>query len=66
MNIRVILSGAAAFLCAGVLSSAQISPQDWKDTQELLATYAKVQPKPEVDVYYTNAFLSEAPYLPKK
>jgi hypothetical protein len=27
MNTRLILSGAAAFLCAGVLSSAQIAPQ---------------------------------------
>ena len=27
MNIRLILPGAAAFLCAGVLTSAQISPQ---------------------------------------
>jgi NitT/TauT family transport system substrate-binding protein len=42
------------------------APQDWKDTQELLATYAKVKPMPDIDAYYTNAFLSEAPYLPKK
>jgi hypothetical protein len=27
MNTRLIVSGAAAFLCAGVLSSAQIAPQ---------------------------------------
>ena len=42
------------------------APQDWKDTQELLATYAKVKAMPDIDVYYTNAYLSEAPYLPKR
>src|SRR5262245_47703700 len=40
--------------------------EDWKETQELLATYAKVKPLPDVDVYYTNVYLSGAPYLPQK
>ena len=40
--------------------------EDWKDTQTLLETYAKLKPQPDLNVYYTNSFLSEAPYLPKK
>ena len=40
--------------------------EDWKDTQDLLAQYAKLKPQPDLDVYYTNSFLSEAPYSPKK
>ena len=39
---------------------------DWKDTQDLLATYAKLSPQADLNVYFTNGFLSEAPYLPKK
>jgi NitT/TauT family transport system substrate-binding protein len=40
--------------------------EDWKDTQDLLAQYAKLNPQPDLNVYYTNSFLSEAPYSPKK
>jgi NitT/TauT family transport system substrate-binding protein len=40
--------------------------EDWKDTQDLLSTYAKLTPQSDLNVYYTNGFLSEAPYLPKK
>lgn len=40
--------------------------EDWKDTQDLLATYAKLTPMPDINVYYTNAYLSNAPYLPTK
>jgi len=40
--------------------------EDWKDTQDLLSTYAKLSPQSDLNVYYTNQFLSEAPYLPKK
>jgi NitT/TauT family transport system substrate-binding protein len=40
--------------------------EDWKDTQGLLETFAKLKPQPDVNVYYTNSFLSEAPYLPAK
>jgi NitT/TauT family transport system substrate-binding protein len=39
---------------------------DWKDSQNLLETFAKLKPQPDVNVYYTNEYLSEAPYLPKK
>ena len=39
---------------------------DWKDTQDLLSTYAKLSPQSDLNVYFTNGFLSEAPYLPKK
>jgi ABC-type nitrate/sulfonate/bicarbonate transport system substrate-binding protein len=39
---------------------------DWKDTQDLLSTYAKLNPQSDLNVYFTNGFLSEAPYLPKK
>jgi NitT/TauT family transport system substrate-binding protein len=40
--------------------------EDWKDTQTLLETYAKLKPQPDLNQYYTNSFLSEAPYLPAK
>jgi NitT/TauT family transport system substrate-binding protein len=39
---------------------------DWKDSQELLETFAKLKPQPNVGVYYTNEYLSEPPYMPKK
>ena len=39
---------------------------DWKDSQDLLEKFAKLKPQPDVNVYYTNEYLSEAPYLPKK
>jgi ABC-type nitrate/sulfonate/bicarbonate transport system substrate-binding protein len=39
---------------------------DWKDTQDLLAKFAKLNPQPDVNVYFTNQYLSEAPYMPKK
>ena len=42
------------------------APSDWKDTPDLLETFAKLKPQPDVNVYYTNSYLSEAPYLPKK
>ena len=40
--------------------------EDWKDTQTLLETYAKLKPQPDLNLYYTNSFLSETPYLPAK
>lgn len=40
--------------------------EDWKDTQTLLETYAKLKPQSDLNLYYTNSFLSEAPYLPAK
>jgi NitT/TauT family transport system substrate-binding protein len=39
---------------------------DWRDSQTLLETFAKLKPAPDVGVYYTNEYLSEPPYLPKK
>jgi NitT/TauT family transport system substrate-binding protein len=39
---------------------------DWKDSQELLEKFAKLKAQPDVNVYYTNSYLSEAPYMPKK
>jgi NitT/TauT family transport system substrate-binding protein len=39
---------------------------DWKDTQDLLSTFAKLNAQSDLNVYYTNQYLSDAPYLPKK
>lgn len=40
---------------------------DWKDSQDLLVNFAGMKdPKPDVKVFFTNEFLSEPPYLPKK
>jgi NitT/TauT family transport system substrate-binding protein len=39
---------------------------DWKDSQELLAKFAKLSAQPDVNVYFTNDYLSQAPYLPRK
>ena len=39
---------------------------DWKDSQDLLSTYAKLTPAPDVNVYFTNDYLSQAPYMPRK
>jgi NitT/TauT family transport system substrate-binding protein len=39
---------------------------DWKDSQTLLETFAKLKPQSDMNVYYTNEYLSEPPYLPKK
>jgi len=39
---------------------------DWKDTQDLLSTYAKLNPASDLNVYFTNQYLSDAPYMPKK
>lgn len=39
---------------------------DWKDSQDLLSTFAKLSPQSDVNVYFTNEYLSQAPYMPKK
>ena len=39
---------------------------DWKDTQVLLETFAKLAPQADLSKYYTNEYLAEPPYLPKK
>ncbi|MCI0476033.1 MAG: hypothetical protein L0Y55_07280, partial [Anaerolineales bacterium] len=41
--------------------------EDWKDSQDLLVKFAGMKdPKPDVKGFFTNEFLSDAPYLPKK
>src|SRR5258706_1777222 len=39
---------------------------DWKDSQDLLAQFAKLNPASDVNVYFSNEFLSQAPYMPWK
>ena len=40
---------------------------DWQDSQDLLETFAGLTPvKEDVNDYFTNDFLSEAPYMPVK
>ncbi len=39
---------------------------DWRDTQDLLSKFAKLNPQADLNTYYTNEYLSEPPYLPKK
>lgn len=39
-------------------------PDDWKDSQDVLAQYTGLKPEPELSVYGTNDFISEPPYLP--
>ncbi len=40
--------------------------EDWKESQDLLEKYAKLKSQPDVNVYFSNEFLSEPPYLEKK
>jgi NitT/TauT family transport system substrate-binding protein len=40
--------------------------EDWKETQDLLEKYAKLKPAPDVNIYFTNSYLSEPPYSPKQ
>jgi NitT/TauT family transport system substrate-binding protein len=39
---------------------------DWADSQDLLEKFAKLKAQPDVNIYFTNSYLAEAPYLPKK
>jgi NitT/TauT family transport system substrate-binding protein len=39
---------------------------DWRDSQDLLVKFAKLNPQSDLNTYFTNEFLSEAPYLPRK
>ena len=39
---------------------------DWRDSQDLLAKFAKLNPQADLNTYFTNEYLSEPPYLPKK
>lgn len=40
--------------------------EDWQESQDLLQTFAKLQEQKDMSKYYTNEFLSEPPYMPKK
>ena len=40
--------------------------EDWQDSQDLLEKFAKMPPQADLSQYYTNEYLSEPPYLPKK
>ena len=39
---------------------------DWRDSQDLLSKFAKLTPQADLNRYFTNEYLSEAPYMPKK
>ena len=39
---------------------------DRRDTQDLLSKFAKLTPQADLNTYFTNEYLSEAPYMPKK
>lgn len=40
--------------------------EDWKESQDLLAEFAKLTPQEDLNVYFTNEYLSEPPYEPKQ
>jgi NitT/TauT family transport system substrate-binding protein len=40
--------------------------EDWQESQDLLQKFAKMAPQADMNKYYTNAYLSEPPYMPKK
>lgn len=40
--------------------------EDWQESQELLQKFAGLKAEPDMSKYYTNEYLSEPPYLPKK
>lgn len=40
--------------------------EDWQESQDLLQTFAKLQEQKDMSKYYTNEYLSEPPYMPKK
>ncbi|MBL8380244.1 MAG: ABC transporter substrate-binding protein [Burkholderiales bacterium] len=39
---------------------------DWRDSQDLLVKFAKFNPPADINAFYTNEYLSEPPYLPKR
>jgi len=39
---------------------------DWRDSQDLLSKFAKLTPQADLNAYFTNEYLSEPPYMPKK
>jgi NitT/TauT family transport system substrate-binding protein len=38
--------------------------EDWQASQDLLQEYAELKPEEDLNVYYTNEFISEPPYEP--
>lgn len=40
------------------------SVEDWQDTQKVLQDFASFNPEADINVYFTNEFISEPPYLP--
>jgi NitT/TauT family transport system substrate-binding protein len=40
--------------------------EDWQESQDLLQKYSGLKPEADMSNYYTNAYLSEPPYMPKK
>jgi NitT/TauT family transport system substrate-binding protein len=40
--------------------------EDWQESQDLLQKYAGLKPETDMSKYYTNEYLSEPPYMPKK
>jgi NitT/TauT family transport system substrate-binding protein len=40
--------------------------EDWQESQDLLEKFAKMPPQPDLAKYYTNEYLAEAPYSPRR
>jgi NitT/TauT family transport system substrate-binding protein len=40
--------------------------EDWQESQDLLQKYASMPAQADIGKYYTNDYLSEPPYMPKK
>jgi NitT/TauT family transport system substrate-binding protein len=40
------------------------APEDWQATQDVLSQFAGLRPEEDINVYFTNEFIAEPPYLP--
>jgi NitT/TauT family transport system substrate-binding protein len=40
--------------------------EDWQESQDLLQKFSGLKAEPDMNKYYTNEYLSEPPYMPKK
>jgi NitT/TauT family transport system substrate-binding protein len=40
------------------------APEDWTDTQNVLAEYAGFKPEEDINVFFNNDFIAEPPYMP--
>lgn len=40
------------------------SPDDWTSTQQVLEQFAAFKPEEDINVFFTNDFISEPPYMP--